>query len=96
MGLIPGSRGFPREGNGNPLQCSCLGNPMDRGAWWGPWGRKSVGHNLVTKQQQQMYYLIGKSECFSHNTGIRARISFSTNPFNIVLEDLTSAIKKEK
>ena len=24
----------PEEGNGNPLQCSCLGNPMDRGAWW--------------------------------------------------------------
>ena len=24
----------PREGNGNPLQYSCLGNPMDRGAWW--------------------------------------------------------------
>ena len=23
------------EGNGNPLQCSCLENPMDRGAWWG-------------------------------------------------------------
>ena len=23
-----------REGNGNPLQCSCLGNPRDRGAWW--------------------------------------------------------------
>ena len=22
------------EGNGNPLQCSCLDNPMDRGAWW--------------------------------------------------------------
>ena len=22
------------EGNGNPLQCSCLENPMDRGAWW--------------------------------------------------------------
>ena len=26
--------GFPGEGNGNPLQCSCLKNPMDRGAWW--------------------------------------------------------------
>ena len=25
--------GFPGEGNGNPLQYSCLGNPMDRGAW---------------------------------------------------------------
>ena len=24
----------PGEGNGNPLQCSCLENPMDRGAWW--------------------------------------------------------------
>ena len=31
---IPGSGRFPREGNGNPLQCSSLGNPMDRGAWW--------------------------------------------------------------
>ena len=32
--LIPGSGSSPGEGNGNPLQCSCLGNPMDRGAWW--------------------------------------------------------------
>ena len=33
-GLIPGSGRSPGEGNGNPLQCSCLENPMDRGAWW--------------------------------------------------------------
>ena len=32
-GLIPGSGRTP-EGNGNPLQCSYLENPMDRGAWW--------------------------------------------------------------
>ena len=32
-GSISGSGRFPREGNGNPLQDSCLGNPMDRGAW---------------------------------------------------------------
>ena len=32
-GLIPGSGRFPGEGNGNPLQYSCLGNLMDRGAW---------------------------------------------------------------
>ena len=31
--LIPGSRRSPGEGNGNPLQYSCLENPMDRGAW---------------------------------------------------------------
>ena len=32
-GLIPGSGRPPREGNGNPLQYSCLENSMDRGAW---------------------------------------------------------------
>ena len=32
-GLIPGSGRSPGEGNGNPLQYSCLGNAMDRGAW---------------------------------------------------------------
>jgi len=31
-GLIPGSRRSPEEGNGNPLQYSCLGNPLDRRA----------------------------------------------------------------
>ena len=33
-GSIPGSGSSPGEGNGNPPQCSCLENPMDRGAWW--------------------------------------------------------------
>ena len=33
MGLIPGLGRSPGEGNGIPLQYSCLGNPMDRGAW---------------------------------------------------------------
>ena len=33
-GSIPGRGRYPREGNGNPLQYSCLGNPMERGDWW--------------------------------------------------------------
>ena len=33
VGSIPGSGRSPGEGHGNPLQCSCLENPMDRGAW---------------------------------------------------------------
>ena len=33
-GLIPGLGRSPGEGNGNPLQYSCLENPIDRGAWW--------------------------------------------------------------
>ena len=32
--MIPGSGQYPGEGNGSPLQYSCLENPMDRGAWW--------------------------------------------------------------
>ena len=50
---------FTREKNGNPLQFSCLRNPMDWGAWQGYslLGRKSVGYDLVAKQQQQQQEL---------------------------------------
>ena len=34
LGSIPGSGRSPGEGNGNPLQYSCLENSMDRGVWW--------------------------------------------------------------
>ena len=34
VGLIPGLGRTPGEGSGNPLQYFCLGNPMDKGAWW--------------------------------------------------------------
>ena len=34
QGSIPGSERSPGEGNGNPLQYSCLENPTDRGTWW--------------------------------------------------------------
>ena len=50
---IPGSGRSPGGGNDRPLQYSCLGNPMDRGAWRATvmrWQR--VGHDLATKQQK--------------------------------------------
>ena len=47
LGSIPGSGRFPGEGNGNPLQYSCLENPMDGGAWW------ATGHG-VTKSRTQL------------------------------------------
>ena len=47
---IPGSGKSPGEGNGNPLQYPCLGNPMDRGAWWAiVHGVARVVHDLATK-----------------------------------------------
>ena len=43
---ILGSGRSPRGGNGNPLQYSCLGNPMDRGAWW------AIVHGVAKNQTQ--------------------------------------------
>ena len=43
---IPGSGRYPRGGNGNPLQYSCLENPMDRGAW------QATVHSVTQSQAQ--------------------------------------------
>ena len=46
LGSIPGLGRSPGEGNGNPLQYSCLENPMDRGALWATVHQlQRVGHN---------------------------------------------------
>ena len=44
LGLGPGSRRSPREGNGSPLPYSCLENSMDRGAW------KTIVHGVAKSQ----------------------------------------------
>ena len=53
-GSIPGSGRYPGEGNDNSLQYSCLGIPVDRGAWQAtypsPWGPQRAGHDCATKQ----------------------------------------------
>ena len=46
-GSIPGSGRSPGEGNGYPLQYSCLENPTDRGAWW------ATVHGVIKNQTQQ-------------------------------------------
>ena len=56
LGSIPRSGRSPGEGNGNPLQYSCLGNPMDRGAWQAiVHGVARVQHDLVTKPTTNQY-----------------------------------------
>ena len=50
LGSIPGLGRSSEEGNGNPLQCSCLKNPLDRGSWQTTvHGVARVGHDLATK-----------------------------------------------
>ena len=46
IGLIPGLGGSPGKENGNPLQYSCLGDPMDRGTWW------AIVHGVAKSQTQ--------------------------------------------
>ena len=54
-GLIPGSGRSPGKRNGNPLQYSCLENPMDRGTWWATvHGVARARHNLATKLPPEM------------------------------------------
>ena len=48
MGLIPGLGGSPGEGNGYPVQYSCLGNPMDRGAW------RAIVHGVAEESELNM------------------------------------------
>ena len=55
VGLIPGLGRSPGEGNGNPLQYSCLENPMDRGAWWATaHGVARVRHDLATQERESL------------------------------------------
>ena len=67
QGSIPGLGRFPGEGNGNPLQYSCLENPMDRRAWKGTvYGVARVGHDLATKLLLLLgpWYLIFKVDMY--------------------------------
>ena len=51
-GLLPGLGRSPGEGNGKPLQYSCLRNPIDRGAWRATVrGVTRVGHDIAAKPQ---------------------------------------------
>ena len=65
-GLIPGSGRFPGEGNGNPLQHSCLGNPMQAGTWW------ATIHGVAKSQTRLSDFTffpnLGLVRCFMSNS----------------------------
>ena len=52
LGLVPGLGRSPGEGNGNPLQYSCLENPTDRGTWW------ATVHGVAQSQTQLKQFSI--------------------------------------
>ena len=63
MGSVPGSGKSLGEGNDNPLHCSCLGDPMDRGAWWATvYGVARESHTT------------SQNKCFLQNIEIKLKI----------------------
>ena len=62
---LPGSGRFPGEGNGNPLQYSCLENPMDGGAWCRllPMGSQRFRHDWVTSLSLSFTHCAGLCQC---------------------------------
>ena len=86
-GLIPGPGTSPGEGNDNPFQGSCLGNPIEKGAWWATvhGGSQRVGHDSATDQQQpEVSPEKGKNEIsqfllFQHRVGYSGSFGFHMN-----------------
>ena len=60
LDFIPGSRRSPGGGHGNPLQYSCLENPMDREAWWAP------VHGVANSQTHWSDWLHNKAHILHH------------------------------
>ena len=65
MGPIFGSGRSSGEGDGSPLQYSCLENPTDRGAWWAAVRGVTKDLDMITKQQQQ-----GKTKLLKMNSTV--------------------------
>ena len=79
MGSIPGLGRYPGEGNGNPLQYSCLENPVDRGAWW------AVVHR-VTQSRTRLKRLSSSSSSSSSWTQYCSELSVekARNPSDLL------------
>ena len=100
VGWIPGSGRFLGDGNGNPLQYSCLVNPRDKRTWQTTvqWDLKRVRHDLATKQQHKFgdieIYLMVLAQ-----RRIRKKFSFLSEVFRtkerIAMMNKNTSTKKE-
>ena len=68
LGLIPGLGRSPREGNGKPLQYSCLVNPMERGVW------QVTVHNVTKSQTGLGLHAHARVRTYTHTRNNKLRI----------------------
>ena len=76
--FIEGTRKLDREGNGNPLQYSCLENPMDRGAWWAAVHGVAKSHTRLSDFPFTFHAL--KKEMATHSSVLDWRIPETEEP----------------
>ena len=76
LGSIPGLGRSPGEGNGNPLQYSCLGNPTDGGTWWATVHR--VTELDTTEQLHLHFHLKKKKSCIQRINYMITLVIFPT------------------
>ena len=73
VGWIPGLERSPGEGSGKPLQYSCLGNPMDRGAWWatvhGVAKEVDMTQQLNNSPRETVLLRLGLGQCLGYSLG---------------------------
>ena len=74
LGSIPGSGRSPGEGHGNPLQYSCLENPMDSGAWWATVHRVTKSWTQLSARAK-LLQIIGSIKERSIKGGVLAKMS---------------------
>ena len=81
VGSIPKLERSSGEENGNPLQYSCLGNPMDGGVWWASvHGLPRVGQDLPTQQQTIQPFWITTDTCLTSTlTACQLQLRFFIN-----------------
>ena len=78
-GSVPESGRAPGEGNGNPLQYSCLESPLDRGAWWASvWGHQEWDMTEQLNNNEDTHLVIGILE--PRRTGITCQTGGSLTP----------------
>ena len=74
------SLSFIGEGNGNPLQCSCLENPTGRGAWWAAVHAVAEGRTRLSDFPFTFHFHALEKEMATHSSGLAWRIQGMGEP----------------
>ena len=82
---------FPREGNGTPLQYSCLENPMDQGAWWAAVHGVAEGQTRLSDFTFTFHFHAWETEMATHSSVLAWRIPGTGEPWWAAIYGITQS-----